>query len=40
MRGVRFHYEDEWEVRGVVPGHKSCNVEITAHAEENKKPGK
>jgi len=34
-----FHYEDkEWAEKGEVwcRKHKSCNIEITAHAEENK----
>lgn len=36
-----FHYEDrEWaeKCEAWCREHKSCNIEITAHAEENKKP--
>ena len=36
------HYEDrEWaeKCEAWCREHKSCNIEITAHAEENKKPG-
>ena len=35
------HYEDrEWaeKCEAWCREHKSCNIEITAHAEENKKP--
>ncbi|MEK7657970.1 MAG: hypothetical protein AAB366_02145 [Patescibacteria group bacterium] len=38
-----FHYaEMEWaeKCEAWCRKHKSCNIEITAHAEENKKPGK
>ena len=37
-----FHYaEKEWaeKCEAWCREHKSCNIEITAHAEENKKPG-
>jgi len=38
-----FHYESrEWaeKCESWCREHKSCNIEITNHAEENKKPGK
>lgn len=37
-----FHYEDRnWaeKCEAWCQEHKSCNIEIAAHAEENKKPG-
>ncbi len=37
-----FHYEDRaWaeKCEAWCREHKSCNIEITAYAEENKKPG-
>ena len=37
-----FHYADKElaeKCEAWCREHKSCNIEITAHAEENKKPG-